>query len=208
MNNESPLDGDVAPFYSEAYQALKTATTLYKEGKLSDAIVMLQNAYAMMELEDSWPTIETLLRLPMYMQKAGHVQEAWDELNRLLVSYNYYPDGQRDALSPMINSIIYDKMRLLLQRNNQMALAVVYGIASHYSRCLGLLRQEQLDEYECSIGRKVEIETFVPLLKKAGSSGRLEELLQHCDLIKPTLATVDFHSMIVGLCNLLNIDNG
>lgn len=191
----------------ESYELLKQATALCKSGQLSNAIITLQKAYAMMEYEGSWPTIETLLRLPMYLQKAGHVQEAWDELNRLLFSYNYYREEHREALSPMINSTIYDKMCLLLQRNNQMALAVVYGVASHYSRCLGLLRQDRLEEYECAICREVEIDTFEPLLKKADSSGRLEALLKHCDSIKPILATIDFHSMILELCNFFNIDN-
>lgn len=191
---------------SDGDAILKQATAFYNAGNIDEAIKALKKAYSEIEKNEDSYSIEMFIRLPMYLQKAGRVQEAWDELNRLLRDYKFFPQNHTYELKPMAHSTIYDKMRLLLQRNNQSKLAVPYGVASHYSWCLGLYRQERLDELKYCLSRECEIEAFVKLLTKAESTGLLESLLKYCDTIKSSIPELDISTMIIKICEIMKIE--
>ncbi|MGM0583014.1 MAG: hypothetical protein ACQETL_20220 [Bacteroidota bacterium] len=94
---------------------LKKATSKKKKGELDEAVSLLRRAYQKIAAGNTNHGINTFLRLPNYLQKAGNPEEAWNEYNKLL--NNGYPNQLNDfSVITMEHSKIYDKMRLFLQR--------------------------------------------------------------------------------------------
>jgi hypothetical protein len=153
---------------------LKQATEQKRSGNIEGAIVTLKKAYeeaAILKDID----IDAYLRLPMYYQEAGHTSEAWAKFIDLLE--NGYP-GQIHAASlvPMTHSIIYDKMRLFLQRDKRAKEAVSYGIMSYISWATGLSRQNRTNELEHRKTAEKITEMITPLTKKAKCTDKLQPL--------------------------------
>lgn len=187
------------------HEMLKQSTAHYKAGRIEAAIQTLRLAYEELKLSGDCQTVETLARLPMYLQQAGRTQEAWDELTKLLSDTSLVPPNSYSELIPMVHSQVYDKMRLLLQRNEQMKLAVAYGVASHYSWCMGLRRQNRKEELEECLSKSYETEFFSKLLSKAECIERMDDLLGFCDKVKKTIPNVDADATIAGVCGILGI---
>src|SRR5258708_2090283 len=96
-------------------ELLKQATRERDEGNLDAAVETLRRAYG--EIAQSYVaySVDTFLRLPLYLQKAGRNDEAWREFN-LLLTRGFPNQIQNLELLPMEHSQIFDKMRLFLQR--------------------------------------------------------------------------------------------
>jgi hypothetical protein len=124
---------------------LKEATARKKAGDMDGAIECLRRAYKRISGSAIVYSVNTFLRLPLYLQQAKRADEAWSEFNKLLA--DGYPNQitTRDLL-PMHRSIIYDKMRLFLQREHQTQRAVKFGVFSHVSWCQGLYYQKRKGE--------------------------------------------------------------
>lgn len=158
-------------------ELLKEATRQKDEGNLDLAIETLRRAYA--EIGQSYVSysIDTFLRLPLYLQKAGRNDEAWDEFN-LLVTRGFPNQLQNLEVLPMERSQIFDKMRLFLQREKKFDLAVRFGIWSFISWAIGLARQKRTRELNSYISRSNVADCVENLLKKAKKSDVLDELTQ------------------------------
>ncbi len=127
---------------------------------------MLREAYQEISTSLIIYPVNTFLRLPLYLQEAHRNDEAWREFNILLTQG--YPHQISDPkLIPMDHSIIYDKMRLFLQRENQNDLAIRFGIFSYLSWAIGLYRQERTDELKIYISESHFKNVIKKLLKKA-----------------------------------------
>lgn len=148
---------------------LKEATVAEKEGRMDEAINLLRDAYAAMDRETNGQPFsvyrwEPYLRLPMYLQATGRVDEAWREFHSL---------KQRTAeqlshdLMPMAHSAIEDKQRLFLQREGKAIDAVQLGIMSLLSWATGLHLQGRIDELAEFCSRAAVEGRVRPLLKKA-----------------------------------------
>jgi tetratricopeptide (TPR) repeat protein len=120
----------------EASQMLKEATQLKKDGDLSSAITKLKQAEEAIHRSEVDYGIETFLRLPMYLQAAGRSDEAIQRLNQLLQEHSE-PWGRevrfdKRGIYPMHLDIargsVYDKLRLVLKRDNQPEKALPYGV--------------------------------------------------------------------------------
>ncbi len=145
---------------------LRKATAEKEAGNLDEAINLLRRAYELTKIEGMECSVETFLRLPMYLQKAGRNGEAWREFNILLT--HSYPNQNKDPqLVPMANSIVYDKMRLFLQRENKNDLAVRFGVCSYVSWAVGLYRQKRKNELKDCIDQENIEYNVEKLLKKA-----------------------------------------
>lgn len=117
---------------------LLTETTKQKDnGNINKAIEILREAYKEMDNENIIYGINPYLRLPMYLQQVGRNDEGWRELNELLIKMNKTDNRE---IFPMDSSIIYDKMRLFLQREGKNKLAIKYGIFSYLFWAIGLYR--------------------------------------------------------------------
>lgn len=158
-------------------ELLKRATQQKREGQLDAAVASLREAYELTKQESTVRGIDTYLRLPMYLQKAGRPDEAWQEFNRLL--HDGYPNQLGDpSVRPMENSKVYDKMHLFLQREGHEKKAVQYGILSMISWAKGLLRQDRASEYNDYIQSSNVEGRVEKLLKKAGCEEKIEVIVQ------------------------------
>ena len=82
---------------------------------------LLREAYRKIERGTITYPIDTYLRLPLFLFEAGHRDEAWMEYNRLLIDGIH---GDSPNVVPMNRSRVYDKMRLMLQKEGKTEYAV------------------------------------------------------------------------------------
>ena len=147
-------------------ELLKDATSLKKSGDIDGAIECLRKAYKEIEKSSVVYDVKTFLRLPLYLQEAKKNDEAWSEFNKL-ISKGYPNQMKSKELIPMDASIIYDKMRLFLQREKQPEKAVKIGVFSHLQWAQGLYYQERKDELENMLSPESIEKLVLGLLKKA-----------------------------------------
>lgn len=120
----------LSAMFSESAVLLTEATHLKETGDLDASIEKLRHAYQVAAIEGIDHGIQTHLRLPMYLQKAGRFDEAWAEFNRLSVEgYPAQSALPRDVWIA-VQGIIFDKMRLSLQREGMPTQAVRFGVWS------------------------------------------------------------------------------
>ena len=128
-------------------ELLKEATAL-KDADPDGVIDILRDAYALIASTNTAHTLETFLRLPLYLQKVGRSDEAWKEFNDLLD--DGYPNMPSDEASwSGMRSSVLDKMRLFLQREKRFPESVQYGILSIISKIreqLGRAEHSEPDE--------------------------------------------------------------
>lgn len=164
----------------KASTLLKEATVLKKEGKITQAIEKLRQAYVQISKTDTDYGIEVFLRLPLYLQEAGKKDEAWREFNYLLTS-GYQNMFKATWSWHLMESKIYDKMRLVLQRDGKPLMAISFGVLSYIKELRGelekptdikdgdyIIKAQQLD----SLNSMLE-----PLLKKAKKSEKMQECI-------------------------------
>jgi tetratricopeptide (TPR) repeat protein len=145
---------------------LTEATARKMEGDLEGAITLLKEAYKEIGKCSIVYSVETFLRLPLYLQKAKRTDEAWEEFNVLLIKG--YPNQLKNLeIIPMEHCSIYDKMRLLLQREGKTVEAIKYGIFSYLSWAIGLYRQNRIDELTDYLTKENYEKAIKTLLKKA-----------------------------------------
>lgn len=163
---------------------LKQATAQKKNGEIDKAVETLKEAYRAIATSGIDYSIDTYLRLPLYLQAANRNDEAWGEFNKLLTRKP--PSYSSKALLLMEHHTIYDKMRLFLQRNKKHKEAVIQGVLSYLAIAQG--RHYQVKEYKASkdelkqvsgmrsadfIGSRLE-----PLLKKSGDLDKQKEITE------------------------------
>ena len=120
----------------EVSHLLKEATQLKREGDLSSAIKKLKQAESKIQRSSVDYGIETFLRLPMYLQAAGRSDEAIKQLDQLLSKYpepwGHCVKFDKRGIYPMhldlARGSIYDKMRLVYQRDNNPSDALPYSV--------------------------------------------------------------------------------
>lgn len=154
---------------------LKQATRERDAGNLDMAVETLRRAYA--EIAQSYVShsVDTFLRLPLYLQKAGRNDEAWREFN-LLLTQGFPNQIQNLDLLPMEHSQIFDKMRLFLQREKKHELAIRFGIWSFISWGIGLTRQRRNRDLKSYLHQDNVRGCVETLLKKAKRTDLLEPL--------------------------------
>lgn len=118
-----------APEYENAKQLLRRATARKDANQLEAAIEDLRAAYELIRKTRVDCTAEVFLRLPMYLQLAGRANEAWQEFDQILLAG--YPNMQPSEMAwHSMESEVYDKMRLFLEREGRLKLAISMRAAS------------------------------------------------------------------------------
>lgn len=175
------------PSEKEASELLKAATAKHNSGDTTAAIDTLRRAYALMASSPIIYPIETYLRLPLYLQKAGRYAEAMIEFENLLKSspvkiareFAHCKPTERQGLVSMENSAIHDKIRLACEREEKFELAVFHAILSHAERCLGLKYQKRGQELR-TIKSKASWKEVVEDVSDTALKPRKEALLDAC----------------------------
>jgi hypothetical protein len=155
---------------------LKAATRFKEDKRYDDAVATLRQAFDEIAKEGGLHPVSTYLRLPMMLQLAGQHDAAWAEYNRLLSS-NATGMGFDAQIGPMERSLIYDKMRLMLQREGKHQWAISMGIFSHVSWAIGLKRQGRNEELVEHVAAASLSDMLTPLLKKARAIAAHDELV-------------------------------
>lgn len=181
----------------EVSRLLKAATAEQKGGNPDQAIKLLHRAYGLMAKSPISRSIETYLRLPLYLQKDGRFDEAMVEFDAVLsaipakIAREFAHCGQttQRRIVATDRSIVYDKMRLACQREKRPERAVMYAVFSHAERCLGLEYQRAQgehwndgyeEEYQAVRSRE-SWEKIVAKLFRIGLAIDKEKLLRACD---------------------------
>jgi hypothetical protein len=152
---------------------LREATSLKKSGDIEGAILKLKSAYrAIAKTNITW-SVNTFIRLPQYLQIAGSNDNAWREFNKLLLGY----PNQLNSLEvlPMDHSIIYDKMRLFLQREKRYKEAILFGVFSYLCWIKGLYLQKRKREAKDFLKQESIASMLDGLLKKAKMTDMMDE---------------------------------
>lgn len=183
---------------------LKKATKAEKNGDPNKAISILGDAYKAISKTSISYSVETFLRLPLYLQKAGRNQEAWEQFESLL-SGNYHLASNDPELIPMNQSTILDKMRLFLQRSGSPELAVAYGLASYFSRAQGLAWQRRFDEFDLYAEREAIDDLVANLLKRAKRADRFEAVVAVLPTKRTSISSFEASSIIAAVCQILDI---
>lgn len=170
---------------------LKEATAKKKAGDLKNAIKLLKEAYKEINRSSTVYPVDVFLRLPMYLQEAKRNDEAWREF-KLLLTKGYPNPMNNPELIPMDHSIIYDKMRLFLQREGKNELAVRFGILSYLSWAIGLYKQRRNNELKAYIFKENLENTIRKLLKKAKKEDLVERLSAIVEEQIKRLPNIDF----------------
>jgi len=173
---------------------LKEATAKRKAGDLENAIKLLRDAYKEIGNGSTIYPVNIFLRLPLYLQEAKRNDEAWREFN-LLLTKGYPNQMNNPELIPMDHSIIYDKMRLFLQREGRSKLAVKFGIFSYLSWAIGLYRQKRKDELKAYTSRETFEKTIRKLLKKAKKEDLVEKISVIIEEQIKRLPNIDFREL-------------
>lgn len=143
--DDLPTNDESVPGFSRNLRAdawLKKASELAKSGSLDAAIKALESAELAMSQGEVDYSPAVLCRLPMYLQEAGRGQEAVDKLIDLL---GRYPSAwgkplRRDQVGMFQGHIesqrgtVYDKLRLVLQREQRYLEAIPYAILAETYR--------------------------------------------------------------------------
>jgi hypothetical protein len=120
-----------SPQDDPAAQLLKRATELSKTD-MSAAIQTLRAAYEAIAQTDIQYGIETFLRLPLYLQRAGRFTESLHEFHRIFASF--LPPPSRSGFSEGVHfnelGVIYDKLRLAAQRQKRADISLPAGALS------------------------------------------------------------------------------
>lgn len=128
-----------------ASELLKLATEKKKAKDWEEAIAALKEAYQEIEQSQLGYSVETFIRLPLFLQAAGRPKEAWTAFNELLFK-GFPTQVEDDKFLPMTRHLVFDKMRLFLQREKNEQLAEIFSIFAAVSWRVGLQRQDRIEE--------------------------------------------------------------
>lgn len=185
---------------------LRKATRLHDAGDLEKSITTLHKAYKAIRKEGKWShPIEIYLRLPLYLQEAGHPNEAWKEFNNLL-RVGYFKEEPYKECITSDASRIYDKMRLFLHREKNFKEAVSYGLASHFMRCKAWYMMKEVDLLLKQMCVEEEEAVTRALLKKAKCLDLADEIMKTIAPIKKDIGNFNPSVFIKTLNSLLGVD--
>lgn len=184
----------VRPELREADELLKEATARKKSGNIKGAVEALRASFELFsKLSYSYP-IETYLRLPLYLQEAGQKDEAWAEFNKLIMWVNVEP-RYLPEITPIEQSIVWDKMRLFLQREGNNDYAVQYAIWAYISWAVGLYMQKRNEELEAHKDKTNIQKALKAALHKANKELLIDRLTQIVVDALDNLPIVDYKTI-------------
>lgn len=129
MRREPAAPGSAADRGFQAAELQKQATALHDDGQLEEAIRRLRDAARV----DQDQLIARALRLPLWLQEAGRIDEARAEFEALIadvprrVAVSIPRRKDRRSIEHAELAAIYDKMRLAYKREGRLDEAEAFG---------------------------------------------------------------------------------
>lgn len=176
-----------------ASELLKVATEKKNAKDWDGAIAALKEAYQEIAQSQLGYSLETFIRLPLYLQSAGRPKEAWIAFNDLLFK-GISTQNVDDATLPMNRSILFDKMRLYLQREKRNQLAEIFSIFSAVSWRVGLQRQERLEEL-AELSSDEDATEMISTLSEYATPGTIKQLCEAVSNELRRFPNVDYNAM-------------
>jgi hypothetical protein len=162
-----------APKHSRADDWLKEAAALKDADNVDGAIQVLRRAYEEIKRDKALYPIDTFLRLPLYLQQAGKMKDAWQEFNTLL--FKGYPNQPKDAaLIAVDRSKVFEKMRLFLERDSRSEIAEVYGVFGLVCKGISLHKEGRKQELKAWFTKNTCSEYVDGLRKCTGNLGAVQ----------------------------------
>ena len=176
-----------------ASELLKLATEKKKANDWDSAIAALKEAYREIGQSQLGYSLETFIRLPLYLQSAGRSKEAWIAFNDLL--FKGFPTQiADDTFVPMSRSTLFDKMRLFLQREKKNQLAEIFSIFSAMSWRVGLQRQDRVEELT-ELSSDEDVAEMISTLSAYTTPGTIKLLCESVSNELRRLPKVDYDKM-------------
>lgn len=168
------------PTETEIYKLHRLASKQKAEGNTLQAIHTLKKAVDKMLVDTIEYSAENYLRLPLYMQEVGMVNDALRVLKQYSQTFNN---------NPFFMQVLEDKTRLILQRENRFIEAIPHGIKAHiYSlkrQHLNIVdmkkfKDPRMKKYKNQFNEQIASEYIInsvltPLLKKAKLLNKTDE---------------------------------
>jgi hypothetical protein len=185
----------MAKYYPEDVdEVLKKASIMKKKNHMDAAIDMLRLAYEIIIEINGMYSHTTYLKLPQYLEAANRKDEAWQEFNKLL-NEGYPNRTVNPGIIATENSVIYDKMRLFLQRDDKKKLAIKYEIYSHLSWMCGLYLLDRKSELEGTTSDETIRYRINSVVKKAELNSVAEKLVSLVNEQITKLPNIDFNQV-------------
>lgn len=155
-------------FDKERYEKERFASQLKQEGDINEACRVLY------EISDQYCSIDT--RLPLYLQQAGRFDESIIEMKKILQNspkkhnedFSYLSIDKRNYHLLSHYSHVFDKLRLIHQREKMNMHVIYFGIMSAAFKCYSMKAhiQENIDCYH-TLSETLDRDTIKSLCKKA-----------------------------------------
>lgn len=184
---------------------LTAATAQAKSGDYDGAIATLRAAFESARTRGAQLTPADLLRVPMYLQRAGKPNEAWSELCHLL-DHGHPAISSDPCLVPMNRFEVYDKMRVFCLRDGLPSLSVCYGVMSHLLWLEGLRRQGCGRELREGSTTKSWTSIMVRHLKKAKSDVPVDSLLALVSSLQAEVQAGGESRCLAALCRVMRCE--
>lgn len=163
----------------ERYDKERLASELKREGKIDEACKVLY------EIRDKYTSIDT--RLPLYLQQAGKFNESIIEMKRIIRSspkiynedFSHLSVSKRNHQLLRSYSHVFDKLRLIHQREKLHVQALYFGIMSMAFECYSMKAhiEEDMDGY-FTLSETLSSDMIKTLCKKAKlDNSEIEEYL-------------------------------
>jgi hypothetical protein len=168
-----PVSHGAPPKQTRADEWLKEAAALKDADDVDGAIKLLKRAFEEIRRENVLYSVETFLRLPVYLQRAGKMKDAWQEFNHLL--FKGYPNQPKDeAILAIDRAKIFEKMRVFLERDGRADVGAVYGVFHLVCKGIALHKEQRQRELRSSFSKTACADCIHELKKHPGNLGPLQ----------------------------------
>ncbi len=201
------------PSEEKSSELLREATRRKENKDLDGAIECLREAYALMEQSDLSHTIETYLRLPLYLQQAGHYKESILEFEKLLTNapnaiareFGHLTKQEQGYFSAMRLATIYDKMRLASQREKYFSHAVCYQVLSKAIRATSWQLKDEKEHVSRFQEPEIWFNGLEALLKKGKKEAFAQDIVDKALEFSRSCTQEAFQKLAADIAELLEI---
>jgi hypothetical protein len=156
--------------FQEESSLLKQATQFKKENQWAQAIECLRKAYALAETHQLGKTIQSLSRLPNYIEASGDLRGAWVEYHNVanLKYCSWYKSKPHSVYAAKADA--YTRLAYMLSREGLGEQALAYAMAGYVAsraadwdyRKFQKNHRLPMDRWNLTEGLKDEIDLFMP----------------------------------------------
>jgi tetratricopeptide (TPR) repeat protein len=194
-------------------ELLKAATQKKNQGDMDGAVSCLKEAYSLLDESKIYQSIETLLRLPVYLQQAGRYSESVVEFEKLLANlparivkkFSHLSTHLQNAHAATERESIFDKMRLSAQREQRFDYAIYYQMLSDANGRISFKLHGGIEGLDELNHRDIFANKINVLLRKAKKESNLEILVDMYMFFVKSCTSSDISRFAARVASLLQI---